>query len=139
MNSINHVLLLGNLTRDPELRYTPAGTAVCQLGVALNRRWKVQAGETQQETTFVDVTVWARQAETVAAYLTKGRAVATQRQRPDVRYRARHVSGISVALLMVSPMLFRADISRRLSRGTVPQLRPGPRFALDLPVAAQGV
>jgi single-strand DNA-binding protein len=78
MNSINHVLLLGNLTRDPELRYTPTGTAVCQLGVALNRRWKDQAGETQQETTFVDVTVWARQAETVAAYLTKGRAVAIE-------------------------------------------------------------
>ena len=78
MNSINHVLLLGNLTRDPELRYTPSGTAVCQLGVALNRRWKDQAGEMQQETTFVDVTVWARQAETVAAYLTKGRAVAVE-------------------------------------------------------------
>ena len=78
MNSINHVLLLGNLTRDPELRYTPSGTAVCQLGVALNRRWKDQAGEIQQETTFVDVTVWARQAETVSAYLTKGRAVAVE-------------------------------------------------------------
>ena len=78
MNSINHVLLLGNLTRDPELRYTPSGTAVCQLGVALNRRWKDQAGEVQQETTFVDVTVWARQAETVATYLTKGRAVAVE-------------------------------------------------------------
>ena len=78
MNSINHVLLLGNLTRDPELRYTPSGTAVCQLGVALNRRWKDQAGEIQQETTFVDVTVWARQAETVSAYLAKGRAVAVE-------------------------------------------------------------
>ena len=75
MNSINHVLMLGNLTRDPELRYTPAGTAVCQLVVALNRRWKDQAGEPQQETTFVEVTVWAKQAETVSAYLTKGRAV----------------------------------------------------------------
>jgi len=50
MNSINHVLLLGNLTRDPELRYTPTGTAVCQLGVALNRRWKDQACEMRQET-----------------------------------------------------------------------------------------
>ena len=78
MNSVNHVLMLGNLTRDPELRYTPAGTAVCQLGVALNRRWKDQAGEPQQETTFVEVTVWAKQAETVSAYLTKGRAVAIE-------------------------------------------------------------
>ncbi len=78
MNSVNHVMLLGNLTRDPELRYTPSGAAVCQMGVALNRRWKDQAGETKEEVTFVDVTVWGRQAETVASYLTKGRAVAVE-------------------------------------------------------------
>ena len=78
MNCVNHVLLLGNLTRDPELRYTPTGTAVCQVGVALNRRWKDQAGAAQQETTFVEVTVWGKQAETVSAYLTKGRAVAVE-------------------------------------------------------------
>ena len=78
MNSVNHVMVLGNLTRDPELRYTPSGTAVCQLGVALNRRWRDQAGELQQEVTFVDVTVWSKQAETVAQYLTKGRAVAIE-------------------------------------------------------------
>jgi single-strand DNA-binding protein len=71
-------LQCGNLTRDPELRYTPAGTAVCQIGLALNRRWKDQAGEPQQEATFVEVTVWGRQAETVASYLTKGRAVAVE-------------------------------------------------------------
>ena len=78
MNSVNHVMVLGNLTRDPELRYTPTGTAVCQLGVALNRRWRDQAGELQQEVTFVDVTVWSKQAESVAQYLTKGRAVAIE-------------------------------------------------------------
>ena len=78
MNSVNHVMVLGNLTRDPELRYTPNGTAVCQLGVALNRRWRDQAGELQQEVTFVDVTVWSKQAESVAQYLTKGRAVAIE-------------------------------------------------------------
>ena len=78
MNSVNHVMLLGNLTRDPELRYTPSGNAVCQMGVALNRRWKDQAGALQEETTFVDVTVWGRQAETVASYLAKGRAVAVE-------------------------------------------------------------
>ena len=78
MNSVNHVMVLGNLTRDPELRYTPSGTAVCQLGVALNRRWRDQAGELQQEVTFVDVTVWSKQAESVAQYLTKGRAVAIE-------------------------------------------------------------
>ena len=78
MNSVNHVMLLGNLTRDPELRYTPSGAAVCQMGVALNRRWKDPAGEPKEEVTFVEVTVWGRQAETVASYLTKGRAVAVE-------------------------------------------------------------
>ena len=78
MNSVNHVMLLGHLTRDPELRYTPSGTAVCQVGLALNRRWRDQAGESQQETTFVEVTAWAKQAETVAEYLRKGRAVVVE-------------------------------------------------------------
>ncbi|MBI4544732.1 MAG: single-stranded DNA-binding protein, partial [Gemmatimonadetes bacterium] len=66
----------GRLTRHPELRYTPSGAPVCQMGLALNRRWTSQAGEAQQETTFVEITTWGKQAETVAAYLTKGRAVA---------------------------------------------------------------
>ena len=78
MNSVNLVMLLGHLTRDPELRYTPSGAPVCQMGLALNRRWTSQAGEAQQETTFVEITTWGKQAETVAQYLTKGRAVAVE-------------------------------------------------------------
>ena len=78
MNSVNHVILLGHLTRDPELRYTPSGTAVCQMGLALNRRWKDQAGEAHEETTFVEITTWGRQAETVSACLQKGRPVAVE-------------------------------------------------------------
>ena len=75
MTSINHVALMGNLTRDPELRYTPSGTAVCQVGLGLNRRYRDGAGELQQETSFVEVVVWGKQAEAVAGHLTKGRAV----------------------------------------------------------------
>jgi single-strand DNA-binding protein len=78
MNSVNHCMLLGHLTRDPELRYTPSGTAVCQMGLALNRRWRDQAGEPQQETTFVEVTAWAKQAEVAAEYLRKGRPVVVE-------------------------------------------------------------
>jgi len=78
MNSVNVVTLLGHLTRDPELRYTPSGTAVCQVGLALNRRWRDQAGESQQETTFVEVTAWGKQAETVSSYCQKGRAVVVE-------------------------------------------------------------
>lgn len=75
MTSINRVVLLGNLTRDPELRYTPSGTAVCQVGLGLNRRYRDQAGALQQETSFVEVVVWGKQAEAVAAHMTRGRAV----------------------------------------------------------------
>ena len=75
MADINCVLLLGRLTRDPELRYTPSGAAVAQFGLGLNRRWRNGAGELQEAPCFVEVVTWGKQAETVAAHLTKGRAV----------------------------------------------------------------
>lgn len=73
--NVNLVALLGNLTRDPELRYTPNGSAVCRLGLALNRRYRTAAGGLQEETSFVEVVVWGKQAEVVAAHMAKGRAV----------------------------------------------------------------
>ena len=75
MSSVNCVLLLGHLTRDPELRYTPTGAAVAQFGLGVNRRWRTEAGELQEQACFVEVVAWGKQAETVAAHLTKGRAV----------------------------------------------------------------
>jgi single-strand DNA-binding protein len=72
MASFNRVILLGNLTRDPELRYIPSGMAVTDLGLAVNDRRKNQNGEWVDETTFVDVTLWGRQAEVASEYLTKG-------------------------------------------------------------------
>lgn len=75
MANLNKVLLLGNLTRDPELRYTPKGTAVADLGIAVNRRVSDGQGNWSDETTFVDVTVWGNTAENAQKYLTKGRAV----------------------------------------------------------------
>jgi len=75
MANLNKVLLLGNLTRDPELRYTPKGTAVADLGIAVNRRVSDGQGNWSDETTFVDVTVWGNTAENAQKYLAKGRAV----------------------------------------------------------------
>jgi len=75
MANLNKVLLLGNLTRDPELRYTPKGTAVTDIGLAVNRVRSNDQGERQEETTFVDVTLWGRQAELAQQYLSKGRGV----------------------------------------------------------------
>jgi single-strand DNA-binding protein len=75
MANVNKVLLLGRLTRDPELRYTPNGTAVCDLGIAVSRKWKSPDGSWKEDTCFVDVTVWQKQAEYCAEYLKKGREV----------------------------------------------------------------
>ena len=74
MSSLNKVMLMGNLTRDPETRYTGNGTAVTDLGLAINRTY-TKDGQRQEETTFVDVTVWGRQGETAGQYLSKGRPV----------------------------------------------------------------
>lgn len=73
--SFNKIILVGNLGRDPELRYTPQGTPVCSFTVATNEKRKDRAGETQDFTTWFRVTLWGRQAETASQYLTKGRPV----------------------------------------------------------------
>jgi len=75
MANFNKVILAGNLTRDPELRYTPKGTAVARLGVAINRRWKSETGEMKEEVTFVDVDAFGRQAEVIGQYFKKGRPI----------------------------------------------------------------
>ena len=72
MASYNRVVLVGNVTRDPELRYISTGTAVTDVGLAVNDRRKNAAGEWIEETTFVDVTLWGRQAEVAGEYVTKG-------------------------------------------------------------------
>lgn len=76
MASFNKVILVGNLTRDPEVRYIPSGTAVCELGLAVNRTWfDKQSNSRKEDTTFVDVTLWGRTAEIAGEYLSKGRSV----------------------------------------------------------------
>ena len=75
MASFNKVILMGNLTRDPELRYTPKGTAVAKLGLAVNRSWRNAEGQQQDETTFVDVDAFGKQAETLGQYMQKGRPI----------------------------------------------------------------
>lgn len=72
MASFNKVILVGNLTRDPELRYTPKGTAIARIGLAVNRNWTTETGEKKEEVTFVDVDAFGRQAETLAQYMKKG-------------------------------------------------------------------
>jgi single-strand DNA-binding protein len=75
MANLNRVLLIGNLTRDPEVRYTPKGTAVADIGLAVNRIVPSEDGERREEVTFIDITLWGRQAEVAEQYLKKGRSV----------------------------------------------------------------
>jgi single-strand DNA-binding protein len=75
MASLNRVLLVGNLTKDPELKFIPSGTAVANLRMATNRKWKAASGETKEEVTFVGVVVWGKQAEACGEYLKKGSPV----------------------------------------------------------------
>ena len=72
MANLNKVFLMGNLTRDPELRYTPQGTAVGEFGLAINRQWKGPNGEKKEEVCFVDCQAWARGAEIISEYCKKG-------------------------------------------------------------------
>ena len=74
MANLNKVMLIGNLTRDPELRYTPKGTAVTDISLAINRVWTNEQNARQEETIFVEVTLWGRQAELAQQYLSKGRS-----------------------------------------------------------------
>lgn len=73
MASYNKVILVGNLTRDPEVKYTPKGTAITDIGLAVNRTYSTDSGEKREEVTFVDVTLWGRTAEIVGEYCKKGR------------------------------------------------------------------
>lgn len=75
MASFNKVILMGNLTRDPELRYTPKGTAIAKIGLAVNRVWTTDTGEKKEEVTFVDVDIFGRTAENVGQYMRKGRPI----------------------------------------------------------------
>lgn len=75
MASLNKVMLIGNITRDPEIKYTPKGTAIAELSMAVNRAYSTDGGEKREETTFVDVELWGKQAELAGEYLKKGRPV----------------------------------------------------------------
>ena len=75
MASFNKVIVMGNLTRDPEMRVTPAGLAICKFTVAVNRKFKMQSGEEREEVTFIDVDAFGKQAEVIAKFFSKGKAI----------------------------------------------------------------
>ena len=89
MASVNRVIVMGNLTRDPELRYTPGGAAVTSFGLAINRRAGNGARAGKEEATFIDVVAWGKQAETCSEYLAKGRLVLIEGRLRQERWETR--------------------------------------------------
>lgn len=75
MASFNRVILMGNLTRDPELRYLPSGMGVCEFGLAVNHRWRDKDGNQKEDVCFVDITAWGRQGEVINQYMSKGKPI----------------------------------------------------------------
>jgi len=75
MANLNKVFLMGNMTRDPELRYTPSGQPVCEFGIAINRTYNTRDGEKREETCFVDITMWGKRGVVISEYFTKGRPI----------------------------------------------------------------
>ena len=75
MPNFNKILLMGNLTKDPDCRYTPKGTAVCVFDIAINRHWTTESGEKKEEVVFISCEAWSKQGETIAQYLSKGKPI----------------------------------------------------------------
>lgn len=75
MPNLNKVMLMGNLTRDPEIKYTPKGTAIANFGIAVNRNYSTESGEKREEVTFIDLEAWGRTAEIIGEYFKKGRPI----------------------------------------------------------------
>ena len=130
MPYLNTVSIMGNVTADPELRHTPSGTPVCELGLALNRRYKTDDGQQKEETTFVSVTLWSRTAEVAAKYCKKGEPLFIQgrlfldtwKDRESGKDRSRlKIVGEQVQLLGRRPQ---AESTSPAQRPTQPQRQP---------------
>jgi single-strand DNA-binding protein len=134
MASFNKVILVGNLTRDPELRYTPKGTAIAKIGVAVNRVWTNEAGEKKEEVTFVDVDVFGRTAENVGQYMRKGRPILIEGRlrldQWDDKQTGQKKSRLGVVAETVQFLGSPAG-----SEGGAPAARPAPRPAAPAPAA----
>ncbi|MBI3331005.1 MAG: single-stranded DNA-binding protein [Candidatus Omnitrophica bacterium] len=129
MTSLNRVLLIGNLTKDPELRYTPSGTAVANLRLAVNSTFKDQSGQRKEETCFVTIVVWARQAEICNQYLKKGRSIFVEGR---LMYRSWEAEGKTRSTMEV-----RADRVQFLGGPGGPGGPVRPRGEAEAPAAAE--
>ncbi|KKQ34668.1 MAG: Single-stranded DNA-binding protein [Microgenomates group bacterium GW2011_GWA2_37_6] len=103
--SLNRVQLIGNLTRDPELRYTPAGTAVCSFGIATNRSWTTESGEKRDEADFHRIVAWNKLAELCSQFLTKGKKVYVEGRLTTRNWNAQDGTQKSTTEVIISDMI----------------------------------
>ena len=130
MANFNKVILAGNLTRDPELRYTGKGTAIARVGLAVNRVWKTDTGENREETTFVDCDAFGRQAETLCQYLKKGSPVLIEGRLRLHSWEDKQTNQKQSKLRVdVESFRFVGGGSRESSGGEAPRGRPAPAAA----------
>lgn len=143
MASFNKVLLMGNLTRDPELRYIPSGTAVVKFGLAVNRDYvDKQSGDKKESVCFVDITVWGKQAETCNQYLTKGRPVFIEGRLEFSSWETKEGDKRSKLEVVAERVQFLGGRKDEGEGGGGPTARressPSPKAAARAPVAAGG-
>ena len=137
MASLNRVILMGNLTRDPEVRYIPSGAAVASFGLAMNRTYTTQTGEKKEEVCFVNIVVWGKQAESCGQYLNKGSLVLVEGR---LSYRSWEQEGKTRNTLEV-----RADRVQFLGKpkgtGTAAEFKAeeGEETASELPLKEEGI
>jgi single-strand DNA-binding protein len=113
--SLNRVQLIGNLTRDPELRYTPSGAAVCSFSIATNRSWTTDAGEKHDEADFHRIVAWNKLAELCSQFLTKGRKVYVEGRLSTRSYTAQDGTAKSITEIVISDMIL---LDSRRQEGT---------------------
>jgi single-strand DNA-binding protein len=135
MANFNKVILAGNLTRDPELRYLPKGTAVARIGMALNRTWKTETGETKEEVTFVDVEAYGRQAEVISQYVKKGRPLLVEGRLKLDQWEDKNTHQKQSKLKVVLEGFSFLD-SNRGGEGGMPEGGPRPPRAAAAPASA---
>jgi len=117
MANFNKVILIGNLTKDPELRYTPNGTAVLNLRLAANHRFKDRSGELKQETCFITVVVWDKQAETCNQYLHKGSAVLVEGRLQSRNFQDSNGQNRSIIEVRSDRVVFLSSAGQRQAAG----------------------
>lgn len=129
--SLNKVILIGNLTRDPELRYTPAGTAVCTLGLATNRAWTTQTGETKEETEFHRIVAWNKLGELCAQLLAKGRKIYVEGRLATRSWTAQDGTQRTSTEIVIEDMII-LDSKRVVREGEVPRDTATPPVTLEV-------